>query len=845
VRELLAIAVLLAFIVQAAGCGSSAPVQPAQRLPIYVSPDGRGDYATLTAAVREAPADATVLLDPGTYRLSRPLDVFRSLHIVASSPGRTVVECPAPGRVMGFDGHGVLQLQGLTLRSAGGPTEQPADVLLVRGGRVQLTDCRLEGATSGQVTVRTAQGPRQIAAGGAGLRALGAAQVRLTDCSFSDNGLAGVAREHGARVVALGTTSGLGRPGGSDAPYVLPGKRGPRSATELARFVDPQVRALMRSLHVPGAVLGVVHNGRVLYLHGYGLADVERGLGVDPVGTRFAIASVTKLFTATAIMQLWERSHLDLNRAVRTYVPGAPAGPTGGRQLSVADLLTHTGGFDERWIGIAGRSAAQAPSLTSVVHSRAATRVLPPALVSSYANYDMTLLGAVVAAVSAGSYEEWVRREVLAPLGMEHTVFDSEAPAVSAAPRIVGYGSAGVARSYRWNGGFAALEPEVFASAPAGGLCSTGADMARFMLAHLQHGSLGSAQILLPATIDTMHARHFANSPALPGYAYGFAERYVENRRALEHTGDFNGYSATVFLVPSENLGVFVATNGGGGGLCQEVVDRLMPHYYRDRDQLDRPRAPRQLAAGLDQFAGAYRPVRHAHRTLDKWIEFSASTDLVIEPEPGGVLVVDDTRYAQVEPLQFRELYDDTWVAFARDPRGTVAFAFRGTQAYERLRWWETHVAQRRLIVLFVVVLGAAAMAWVVAPLLSLIWHAPDWVRRMLARQPFAARDPLPARVARALAGAAAVLDLVFLGVINWALTSRALQFGVPGWLIATLVLVLLAATLAAGMAGMSVAAWVRGWWTVAGRVMYSALTLVAGLFVWFAAYWNLLGFRF
>jgi hypothetical protein len=136
-------------------------------------------------------------------------------------------------------------------------------------------------------------------------------------------------------------------------------------------------------------------------------------------------------------------------------------------------------------------------------------------------------------------------------------------------------------------------------------------------------------------------------------------------------------------------------------------------------------------------------------------------------------------------------------------------------------------------------------MAWVVAPLLSLIWHAPDWVRRMLARQPFAARDPLPARVARALAGAAAVLDLVFLGVINWALTSRALQFGVPGWLIATLVLVLLAATLAAGMAGMSVAAWVRGWWTVAGRVMYSALTLVAGLFVWFAAYWNLLGFRF
>jgi hypothetical protein len=406
-------------------------------------------------------------------------------------------------------------------------------------------------------------------------------------------------------------------------------------------------------------------------------------------------------------------------------------------------------------------------------------------------------------------------------------------------------GKSDIARSYTWNGGFQPLAAEVFVSAPAGDLYSTGADMARFMLAHLQRGSLGAARILQPATVDLMHARRFANAPSLPGYAYGFAERYVENRRALEHTGDFNGYSATVFLVPDEDLGIFVTDNGGGGRFCQQVVDRIMAHYFRDRDQLGRPPAPQHLTVGLGQFAGAYRPLRHAHTTLDKWVEFSADSDLRVTREPVGVLVIDDTRYAQVEPLQFRELYDDGWVAFARDSGGDVAFAFRGTQAYERLGWWETHVAQRRFIILFSVVFGIAALAWAVAPLLSLIWHAPQWVRRLLARQPFAARDPRPAQVARALGGAVAILDLAFLGIIGGALTSSAVRFGVPGWLVAALVLPILAATLSAGMAGMGVAAWLRGWWTVTGRVLYCLLTLMAILFIWFVDYWNLLGFRF
>ncbi|MBM3148345.1 MAG: hypothetical protein FJ000_10705 [Actinobacteria bacterium] len=246
----------------------------------------------------------------------------------------------------------------------------------------------------------------------------------------------------------------------------------------------------------------------------------------------------------------------------------------------------------------------------------------------------------------------------------------------------------------------------------------------------------------------------------------------------------------------------------------------------------------------MAQFEGTYRTLRHAHRTLDKWLELSLRRDLRITREPGGLLVIDDTRYVPIEPLVFRELYDDSYVTFGRDAGGDIDFMFRGTVAYERLRWYETAQNQRRLVILFSVVLGCAALAWVLAPLVSLVWHAPVWVRRLLARQPFAAHDTGPARAARTVAGVTATLDMAFLAIVGSALDGAAIRHGVPLWLTATLALPLLGAALTTGMATLSVAAWVRGWWTATGRSIYSFVTLVAVLFVWFTAYWNLLGFR-
>jgi CubicO group peptidase (beta-lactamase class C family) len=844
---LLAVTSLLAFAT--AGCDESPPLEGAPTTPIYVSPDGRGDYATLGDAVREAPAGATILLDPGAYELPGSLDVFRSLRIVGATSRQTVITATASGHVLGFSGYGRLELQGLSIRHTGGPDDEPADVVLLRGGQAVLRDCAVAGAVSGRVTVRTAAGKTFEPRGGAGLRVLGDAVVDLEECRFLDNTLAGVVAEPAARVNPSPDCRGLGRPQGPDS-VVRADRPGPRDAGEVAAALEEDVPDLLRQMNVPGAVVSVVKDGRLLYAHGFGLADIEVGVPVDARSTRFRVASVTKLFTATAVMQLREDRLLRLNGDLGELVTASSpiAGRTGARHMTVADLLTHTAGFDERWIGIATAAGDTSPSLEEVVRDRAASRVLPPGVVSSYANYDGTLAGAAVETTAGVPFERWVERQILDPLGMSSTTFDPWAASGAAGAAADDFAAVHAARSYRWDGGQRALPADSFASAPSGGLWSTGADMAAFMLAHLEGGALPGAtagRILSPAGMALMHKRHFANGPPLPGYAYGFAERLIQSRRALQHTGEFNGYASILFLVPSERLGVFVAANADRPRLCDEIVVRLMQRFYPDRLQLGRPRPADRLAAGVPQFTGTYRTVRHAHRTLDKWLAFSLRDDLRVTAEPDGVLVIDDTRYTPIEPLVFREIYDDSYVTFARDAGGDVAFAFRGTSAYERLRWYETAQNQRRFVILFSIVLGCVAIAWVLAPTVSLVWHAPAWVRRLLARQPFAARDTGTARVARGMAGAVAAIDLAFLGIVGGALTGAAIRYGVPAWLTAALVLPLLGAALTAAMAGLTVTAWVRGWWTVAGRLIYTFVTLVAAFFVWFTDYWNLLGFRY
>jgi CubicO group peptidase (beta-lactamase class C family) len=126
---------------------------------------------------------------------------------------------------------------------------------------------------------------------------------------------------------------------------------GPQDPAELAVFLDGLLGGLMEERHIPGAVVLVVKDGSVFFAKGYGFADLETKRPVDPETTLFRVFSVSKLFTATAVMQLVEQGKLDLHADVNQYLDSFSLEERFGKPVTLANLLTHTGGFDDALLG--------------------------------------------------------------------------------------------------------------------------------------------------------------------------------------------------------------------------------------------------------------------------------------------------------------------------------------------------------------------------------------------------------------------------------------------------------------------------------------------------------------
>lgn len=329
-----------------------------------------------------------------------------------------------------------------------------------------------------------------------------------------------------------------------------------------AAFAD--LPGLLERDGVPGGVLSVVADGRLVLAQGYGVADLEAGTPFDPDRSLVRIASVTKLLTATAVMQQVEAGRLDLDADVNRYlttfrVPGGSAEP-----VTVRDLLDHTAGFEERGVGIGARAAADVPPLAQTLARAAPARIYPPGEVAAYSNYGAALAGHLVEQVSGETYAEYVRRHVLDPLGMTRSTAAEPVPA-ALAPDL--------ARSYDSDVRPPAPVPFTFDRlAPDGSVSATATDMARFALAHLGAGP----RVLDPATTAQMHRRSFTADPRLPGSAHGFQERVLHGRRALVHDGSWEGFQSALVLVPECGVGMFVSVNAtAGAGTVGEVVERF------------------------------------------------------------------------------------------------------------------------------------------------------------------------------------------------------------------------------------------------------------------------------
>ncbi len=618
---------------------------------------------------------------------------------------------------------------------------------------------------------------------------------------------------------------------------------GPTDRAEMEAFLDELFVAQMAEHHIAGAGVVVVKDGDVFFAKGYGYADLENKTPVDPEQTIFKIGSVGKLFTWTAIMQLVEQGRLNLDADINTYLDfRIPA--TYPQPITLKHLLTHTAGFEDSWLEVFARDVDDLLPVSEWLAAHIPARVRPPGAAVAYSNYGASLAGYIVARVSGLPYAQYVEEHILQPLGMAHTTARSPAPPNLRAQASLGYWAVdGVLQpvpDYPAYIGQPAL-------APAGGHSSSVADMARFMIAHLQDGrhrdaDIGAGRLLQESTLQQMHSTLYTSDPRLKGSAYGFFDFSDNGQRVLGHSGSTLGFTALLLLLPDQDLGVFVAYNSEDSGELTTQhfgFQRAFFDHYFPAPAAAAIQPPADFAQRAGRFTGSYRLTQSAYTTLEKIggimipVEISELGDGTLRFTIFGL----EERLVEVAPLYFRQTDGAAGILFHADDRGRITHMYADLSpqyAFEKLNWYETPHFNLALV------LGSVAIFLSVIPLV------PISAMRNRRAKTGQERTSRGARVATWIMLGISALNLLFVaGTVQVFSTLGFPRFGIPLSYRIVLGLGVLSAVLTVSALVYTVLAWKERYWGVALRAGYTLATVAAIAFVWFLNQWNLLGWRY
>lgn len=598
----------------------------------------------------------------------------------------------------------------------------------------------------------------------------------------------------------------------------------------LGAFLDGAFRQFIDEMHVRGAVVAVVKNGRVLYTRGYGYADVAGRVPIDPATSLFRIGSTSKLFTWTAVMQLVQQGKLNLDADVNTYLKDFKIPEAFNKPVTLRNLMTHSPGFEDGALGyLITNDSTRVKSIDETLKEHMPARVRPPGVLSSYSNYGAALAGLIVQNVSGVPFNEYIRRNILDPLDMQHATFEEPVPAnlraglVTASTYENGVYSA---KPFEYVGGFR----------PAGSGSMSALDMTHFMIAHLQDGRYDSARILDSATAELMHARTFANDPRLPGMALGFYEQRMNGQRVIGHEGDTQYFHTAMFIVPNAQVGIFMSYVGSGAEPVRDGILRSFFDRYFPAPPAVTPPAPADFAKTAEKYTGAYRFARHSSTKIDKaLLAAGPSISVSVLPKKSRLLVSGIGEHpAQFAPIGdglFAQVDGKNVIGFTEDASGTVTrlsvadLPFMGT---ERVPWHDSaalwHFLLGISILIFLAVLTTAF-----------------YRRKRIKELP-----PEQKRLVR-LALATALWFFFTCIVFGVVIASSISDLGgaIPMSLKLALALPIVFVLLTIALIVAVFLAWRRGYWRVGRRVQLTVVVLAAIAVSLFFVNWNLLGWRF
>jgi CubicO group peptidase (beta-lactamase class C family) len=452
-------------------------------------------------------------------------------------------------------------------------------------------------------------------------------------------GAARIRRHAPLRGVLLAGAVCLGLAGAAAAASAAPA-----DGDDLAAQIDAFLAASYPA-DEPGAAVIAVRDGKVVYRGAHGMADLELGVPLEP-DMVFRLGSVTKQFTAAAILLLEEQGKLSIDDPITKFLPDYP---THGHTITIAHLLAHTSGI-RSYTGIPGwmqSKIKQDMTLDELIDGFDSEPMdFAPGERFLYNNSGYVLLGAIIEKASGKSYQELVDQEIFQPLEMTASYYGDHGRIIPR--RAKGYdGGPGNYRNAQY---LSMSQPHA-----AGSLLSTVDDLAKW------DAALYAEDLLSKASLEKQVTPFALADGSATSYAYGLGVGELKGRRSIAHGGGIFGFSTHALRLPDERVYVAVLSNDTGkpvrpGYVAQKIAAMVVGDPFPDRVAIERP------ASELEEYTGVYRIDEETTRTVTLiegglFTQRTGGERLPIEPEGGDAFFY---------PGSF------TYLAFERDAGGEI-----------------------------------------------------------------------------------------------------------------------------------------------------------------------------
>ena len=604
-----------------------------------------------------------------------------------------------------------------------------------------------------------------------------------------------------------------------------------------------RLRELATQEEVPAGAVVMVRNDQTVLLDAFGPAA-----GGEPRVTResvFPVASVSKVFTALTAARLVIAGRLSLDQDLRKGRDWLRGVAPGVEPVTLRQLLTHTAGFDDRFIGMFVGEEERAQPLGDYLRRRMPRRTTAPNGWARYSNHGVALAGLVIEEAAGRPFADAVQQFVLDPLRMSSTTFLEPLPD-RFARRLV--------RAFPCPD--ATCQPLPIAhrhTTPAGAMVTTAADMDRFLRSALRPDE----SPIEPASVQLLLSRAWGHRPELPGIGLAVQEQPIAGHRALVHSGGSAGYKSLIALVPGTASGLFVVTAGGSSQFGARMLAWFEELLGAEARAMGDGRNVQALTrAELEEYTGSYLLVRAARATYESFPgrflfghTIKADADGYLNRSEGGVV----RRYGRIDGDLFGAVDAPAVMAFERSAAGDIVelhaadvfFGARFPASYERLSPWAAPAFLNELL------------SWLVGlPVIAIMmWSGVEVVRAWRERRGNRGQaDAAPSRTAMGwtgllLTGIVVTCTLTFgfgfMARLN-ALAfdaPEALAQGLPGEIGRLLWLPWAIAISSLLLAGATIQAWVtrRTGRMIADRILMSVVSLCALGFVWLLTLFHML----